>query len=306
MSLAHLRNGQPCAQLAAGIGYGIGIGTTTAYRYIAEAVELLAALAPTLAEAVRTAPMKAYLILDGTLLPIDRMAADRPFYPGKHKKHSMNVQVIADPKGRPLRASPALAGAVHDVRAARKHGIIDALTRLASTAGRTRATRTQAARSVSLTAADGTVSPPVSRPSTGPTRRSGHWSNKPSPPSSPGGSCASSAARRPGSRASSKLSSPSIWPAQTGVGAGQFGVLGQRPVGVHAGAQDVGQDQGIARVGPRSDLIPGLSRRLVRHLISRVRGTSAPHGPRSTRELESARVHQEVTMWRARTTNSNE
>jgi len=39
----------------------------------------------------------------------------------------MNVQVIADPKGRLLWASPALAGAVHDVRAAREHGIIDAL-----------------------------------------------------------------------------------------------------------------------------------------------------------------------------------
>jgi hypothetical protein len=124
LALAHLRNGQPYAQLAA----GFRIGTTTVYRYVTEAVELLAALAPTLAEAVRAASMKAYLILDGTLLPIDRIAADRPFYSGKHKKHGMNVQVIADPKGRLLWASPALAGAVHDVRAAREHGIIDALT----------------------------------------------------------------------------------------------------------------------------------------------------------------------------------
>ncbi|MFF7704543.1 IS5 family transposase [Streptomyces lydicus] len=121
LALAHLRY----AQLAA----GFGIGTTTAYRYIAEAVELLAALAPTLAETVRAASMKAYLILDGTLLPIDRIAADRPFYSGKHRKHGMNVQVIADPKGRLLWASPALAGAVHDVRAAREHGVIDALAR---------------------------------------------------------------------------------------------------------------------------------------------------------------------------------
>jgi len=124
LALAHLRNGQPYAQLAA----GFRIGTTTVYRYVTEAVELLAALAPTLAEAVRAASMKAYLILDGTLLPIDRIAADRPFYSGKHKKHGMNVQVIADPKGRLLWASPALVGAVHDVRAAREHGIIDALT----------------------------------------------------------------------------------------------------------------------------------------------------------------------------------
>lgn len=40
----------------------------------------------------------------------------------------MNVQVIADPKGRRLWASPAPPGAVHDVRAARDHGIVDALT----------------------------------------------------------------------------------------------------------------------------------------------------------------------------------
>lgn len=122
LTLAHLCNGQPYVQLAA----GFGIGTTTVYRYVTEAVELLAALAPTLAEAVRAASMKAYLILDGTLLPIDRVAADRPFYSGKHKKHGMNVQVVADPMGGLLWASPALAGAVHDVRAAREHGIINA------------------------------------------------------------------------------------------------------------------------------------------------------------------------------------
>ena len=39
----------------------------------------------------------------------------------------MNVQVIADPKGCLLWASPALAGAVHDIRAAPSHGIVDAL-----------------------------------------------------------------------------------------------------------------------------------------------------------------------------------
>jgi hypothetical protein len=124
LTLAHLRVGHTYAQLAA----GFGVGTTTAYRYVTEAVDLLAALAPTLADAVQAASTKAYLILDGTLLPIDRIAADRPFYSGKHKKHGMNVQVIADPFGRLLWASPALPGAVHDVRAAREHGIVDALT----------------------------------------------------------------------------------------------------------------------------------------------------------------------------------
>ncbi|MCT7351202.1 transposase family protein [Streptomyces sp. 15-116A] len=124
LTLAHLRMGHTYAQLAA----GFGIGTTTAYRYVTEAVALLAALAPSLEDAVRTASTKAYLILDGTLLPIDRIAADRPFYSGKHKRHGMNVQVITDPFGRLLRASPALPGAVHDIRAAREHCILDALT----------------------------------------------------------------------------------------------------------------------------------------------------------------------------------
>ncbi|WP_108934778.1 transposase family protein [Streptomyces ardesiacus] len=73
LTLAHLRNGHPYAQLAA----GLGIGTTTAHRCITEAVEVLAALAPTLAEVVRTASSKAFVLLDGTL-PIDRISADRP------------------------------------------------------------------------------------------------------------------------------------------------------------------------------------------------------------------------------------
>lgn len=88
---------------------------------------MLAALAPSLAEAARTASTKAFVLLDGTLLPIDRIAADRPSYSGKHKKHGMNVQIPADPSGRLLWASSALPGAVHDVRAAREHSIIDAL-----------------------------------------------------------------------------------------------------------------------------------------------------------------------------------
>jgi len=124
LTLAHLRNGHPYAQLAA----GFGIGTTTAYRYISEAVDLPAALAPTLEQAVREASRRAFALLDGTLLPIDRIAADRPFYSGKHKKHGMNVQILADPAGRLLRASPALPGSVHDIRAAREHGVLDALT----------------------------------------------------------------------------------------------------------------------------------------------------------------------------------
>lgn len=71
LTLAHLRVGHTYAQLAA----GFGVGTATAYRYVTEAVELLAALAPSLADAVQSASATAYLILDGTLLPYRGQAA---------------------------------------------------------------------------------------------------------------------------------------------------------------------------------------------------------------------------------------
>ena len=44
------------------------------------------------------------MILDGTLLSIDRVGMasgyDRRFFSGEHKRHGVNVQVIADPAGR--------------------------------------------------------------------------------------------------------------------------------------------------------------------------------------------------------------
>lgn len=76
------------------------------------------------------------MILDGTLLRIDRVGMgsgrDRPYFSGKHTCHGyrsygVNVQVLADPAGRLIWASPALPGARHDMGAAREYGIIDAL-----------------------------------------------------------------------------------------------------------------------------------------------------------------------------------
>jgi len=126
--VAYLRKGETYADLAC----GFSIGTSTVYRYIREALDLLAALAPTLAQAIEVAARKAFVILDGTLLRIDRggMATghDRAFYSGKHKAHGLNVQVIADPVGRLVWISPPLPGARHDMGAAREHGIIEALT----------------------------------------------------------------------------------------------------------------------------------------------------------------------------------
>lgn len=99
---------------------------------------MLAALAPTLEQAIAVAVKKAYIVLDGTLLRIDRVAMasknDRLYFCGKHKAHGVNVQVIADPAGRLIWASPALFGARHDAGAAKEHGIPDALAAAGVTA----------------------------------------------------------------------------------------------------------------------------------------------------------------------------
>ena len=99
---------------------------------------VLAALAPSLEQAIQIAKAKAYVILDGTLLRIDRVAMtsgrDRAYYSGKHKAHGVNVQVIADPAGRLIWASPALPGARHDAGAAQEHGIPQALAAAGVTA----------------------------------------------------------------------------------------------------------------------------------------------------------------------------
>ncbi|ROQ60175.1 DDE superfamily endonuclease [Streptomyces sp. 840.1] len=204
--LAHLRCGDTYARLAAGFRVGIA----TVYRYIREAVDLLAALAPTLEQAMTAVRKKAYVILDGTVLPIDRIAADRPYYSGKKKHHGMNVQVLADPAGRLIWASDALPGAVHDLTAARTHGIPAALAAAASSAGRTRRIRAQAPLSASrsgarICAAGADVTTEI-------TPRSAASVNVPWPPSNAGGSCGSSAAAPPGSQSSSVPSSPSNSP----------------------------------------------------------------------------------------------
>ena len=113
--LACLRKGETFAELTT----GFGVGTATAWRYVNETVALLAAHASKLRTAVWDAKKAghAYVVVDGTLIPIDRVAADRPFYSGKHKRHGMNLQVIASPGGDVLWLPCALPGSVHDKKA---------------------------------------------------------------------------------------------------------------------------------------------------------------------------------------------
>lgn len=83
MALAFLRNGDTYRRLAA----GFRVGVSTVYRYLREAINLLAAHALPLHRVVYLASRLIYVILDGTLIPIDRVAVDRPYYSGKHKRH---------------------------------------------------------------------------------------------------------------------------------------------------------------------------------------------------------------------------
>jgi hypothetical protein len=123
--LVHLKKGETFAQAAA----GFGVGTATAWRYVNETLGLLAARAPKLEKAVLDAKRAghAYVVVDGTLIPIDRVARDKPFYSGKHKKHGVNLQVIASPHGDVLWVSGGLPGSVHDKRAEWIWGVLDEL-----------------------------------------------------------------------------------------------------------------------------------------------------------------------------------
>lgn len=122
--LAHLHDNVTYTALAR----GFGIGVATVYRYVVEACEVLAAMAPTLDDALGEARSKAYLVLDGTVVETDRVrtrprGADRGYYSGKIHRHGMNVQVITDALGRLVWCSPALPGGWHDIRCAKHHGI---------------------------------------------------------------------------------------------------------------------------------------------------------------------------------------
>lgn len=124
--LAHSRKIEALAQLAA----GFGLSTATAWRYVDETLDVLAAWAPGLHEALTGLGEGDFAIVDGTLILTDRIAADEPYCSHKHKRHGMNVQAIARPDGTPLWFSRATPGRTNDLTAARAHGIVQAcLTR---------------------------------------------------------------------------------------------------------------------------------------------------------------------------------
>lgn len=86
-----------------------GIGVSTAYRYLHEGIDVLAAAAPDLHEVLEVcrAAGLSHVILDGTLVGTDRVAersetGNDAWYSGKHHTHGGNVQFLATPDGFPL------------------------------------------------------------------------------------------------------------------------------------------------------------------------------------------------------------
>lgn len=122
VALAHLRCGDTYTRLAA----GFGIGLATVCRYLHEAVDLLAAHAPTLTAAVWQLcwSHSNYAILDGTLIRTHRLAATPANFSGKHRDHGVNLQALTDPYGQLVWLSDALPGNSNDLTATRTHGIL--------------------------------------------------------------------------------------------------------------------------------------------------------------------------------------
>ncbi|WP_345384940.1 transposase family protein [Pseudonocardia yuanmonensis] len=106
-----------------------GIGLSTAYRYLHEAIDVLAAAAPGLHEVLHAARAAGHthLGLDGTVVRIDRVRRPGPnpgvhlWWSGKHHHHGGNIQVLTAPDGWPLWTSPVRPGRERDVTCARAH-----------------------------------------------------------------------------------------------------------------------------------------------------------------------------------------
>ncbi|AMD86663.1 hypothetical protein AXF14_02455 [Actinomyces radicidentis] len=128
--LRWLINATPVHRLAA----DHGLSQATAYRYLHEAIDVVADRAPTLEDVLAgqldtAAP---FVCLDGTLIRTNRCSARSTsgngavkgydiWYSGKHHAHGGNVQVLTDHTGFPIWTSPVEPGSTHDITAARTH-----------------------------------------------------------------------------------------------------------------------------------------------------------------------------------------
>jgi len=108
------------------------VSIATAYRYLHEALDVIASHVPDLHDVLADARAREvpYLCLDGTLIPTDRVAewvegeggkrGHHLWFSGKHRRFGGNVQVLTDPSGFPLWVSDVRPGSVHDIVTARE------------------------------------------------------------------------------------------------------------------------------------------------------------------------------------------
>ena len=106
------------------------ISVATAYRYLHEAIDVIAIHAPELTDVVAHGLDEgwAFVCLDGTLIPSTRCSARSEaghdiWYSGKHKRHGGNIQVLTGPSGYPEWVSDVAPGSTHDLTAARAHAL---------------------------------------------------------------------------------------------------------------------------------------------------------------------------------------
>lgn len=113
-------------------GRAFGISQATAYRYLHEAIDVLADQAPDLHQALRRAAEDgiSHLILDGKVFDTDRCRTKTlsvkgeqidAWYAGKTHDFGGNVQALFEPDGFPIWTSDVEPGGVVDIQAARQH-----------------------------------------------------------------------------------------------------------------------------------------------------------------------------------------
>jgi hypothetical protein len=111
-------------------GRGFRISQATAYRYLDEAIEVLAAQAPDLTEALErvAADGWSHVILDGKIVATDRLTSTKTskkgklidaWYSGKTREFGGNIQAVMRPDGLPIWVSDVTPGSEHDLSCAR-------------------------------------------------------------------------------------------------------------------------------------------------------------------------------------------
>jgi hypothetical protein len=109
-----------------------GISRATGYRYLDEAIAVLAAQAPDLHEALQRAKDDdvSHVILDGKLFATDRLGEQTTsvkgkqidaWYSGKAHEPGGNIQALSAPDGFPVWVAEVEPGSTHDLAAARAH-----------------------------------------------------------------------------------------------------------------------------------------------------------------------------------------